>query len=84
MLPPSLPLSLTLAALALCSCSKRSDALERQYNMMKQSHASMSELCKKNKEVADALLAEENAEKYKMRSVEADLDCAEADMNLQR
>jgi len=68
---------LLASAILLAGCAKASEAEVRQYEMMKRSHASRHELCKKARKVAEAYLAEENEAEYEMWNIKANLDCNE-------
>ncbi len=60
----------------LASCSEPESAkLERQLEMMEKAGASKSEMCAKQREVAEAYLREENREEYDLKKLTADVAC---------
>lgn len=62
------------AALLLAGCNGQIGSAEHQYEIVKKG-GSASEICAAGRHVADAYLRAEDAEGYRTRKVETDIDC---------
>ena len=69
---------LAVAALSGCSTGPDPEALKRQYEIVKSGGASAAELCPRAREIAEAWLAREDQEQYRMAKLDADLVCNRA------
>jgi hypothetical protein len=68
----------TLATLLLCGCSKPSDDVRKQLEIL-QRVGSPRDVCTGSKKLAAALLAEHNERDYYVAKVSADISCMHAD-----
>lgn len=64
--------------LLLCACSKESDRVKKEYEMMLQVGATGQERCTKLRQIADTYLREQNENEYQLAKSEADSACLDA------
>lgn len=70
-----------MALLVLAGCSRsESEQAERELALVRKSHGDADEICAASRKVADAYLHEDNADKYPLANVEANLACNQAFM----
>lgn len=70
--------ALLLASMLIAGCTTKVDKLQQQYDMMKQSGASSSELCEQAKKIVDASLQDGRAGRYVSAREMAKSQCAGA------
>lgn len=71
--------SLLLALFALSACHGEARSLERQYEMMEKSGASLREKCRMARKVQDAWMAAESDSEFRQWKLTADIMCGNAD-----